>query len=186
MRALAWGVVAISAVGWVTPTAANETYRWVDGQGRVHYSDTPQGDAEPFDGDTLSVTGSGERQIPPSVPVDEGGPLVEDTDPGTPHGAPPSAQTPPAVDGGTAAALQRQSVARQLRDLQGRIRDVDSRKATLAAARRRAARENAAATGGVLPANIESDEERSLDDEREQLGAQEDELESELQKLRTR
>jgi hypothetical protein len=47
---LAWALVGWTAAGWIiaggAATAATTLYRWVDAQGVVHYSDSPQPGAE--------------------------------------------------------------------------------------------------------------------------------------------
>ena len=49
--ALACGVAAFAATAWMSASADTEVYKWVDPQGRIHYSDRPP----PSEGKLLSM-----------------------------------------------------------------------------------------------------------------------------------
>lgn len=49
--ALACGIAAFAATAWMSASADTEVYKWVDPQGRIHYSDRPP----PSEGKLLSM-----------------------------------------------------------------------------------------------------------------------------------
>lgn len=77
----------------IPPAAHAEIYKWVDAQGRIHYSDSPIGDAAPVD-----------EILPPAsiftLPPEAMPPVVKSTEPapGTTVSPSPSVATPPAEE----------------------------------------------------------------------------------------
>ena len=68
--AVACGIAAFAATAWMSASADTEVYKWVDPQGRIHYSDRPP----PSEGRLLSMESTpsarqhaaSERSAPPS------------------------------------------------------------------------------------------------------------------------
>jgi hypothetical protein len=152
------GLAALAAPGW-----CDEIYEWTDGNGGLHYSNTP----------TDSVRARRFSDIV-SAPDEAAGPEGAAAD----AGAGSEAYS-------TEASLRRNALEKDLRATEQRLRAVDARLATLGRARNQNAR-GSAATGGVgtMALDVRSEEERSLDTEREELGQHVDELHAEATKLR--
>jgi len=135
------GMLALALPAW-----SSDIYRWTDGAGNVHYSNTPN------TGHPATAVGRD------SAPVigDDGSSAGEDRDPG-------------ADTYSASASLRRNALERDLRATEKRVRELDARLAKLA--RTRGERADAArATSGVgTNLDVRSEEEKALATEREQL-----------------
>jgi len=176
------GPWTLALLALATPGWAGDIYRWTDGAGNVHFSNT---DAE---GDDAAAV----AREAPVAPPDEEAPAsldgatddtADDAGRGTAAPADPGAFS-------TDASLRRNALERDLRATQQRLHEVDARLAALARARGQHA-QGSAATGGVAtptaaPEGIDlrSEEERTLATEREQLAQHADQVRDEAAKLR--
>jgi len=140
------------------PVWADDIYRWTDAAGGVHYANAPHRQATNGD----AVAPGEEATFTP--PADAG-----------PDDAAFSADV----------SLRRNALERDLRATEKRLRELDTRIATLARARARNAA-GSAATGGVRApgADLPSEEEKTLAEEREQLAQHALEVKGEAVKLR--
>ena len=145
------------------PVWSEEIYHWTDGQGTLHFSNTPSTD----------VPWTRLSDVAPAVPTP------------APGRADPEAATAGDATFSSDVSIRRNALERDLRATQKRLRDVDARLATLGRARNQHAR-GSAATGGVgtLAIDVRSDEERALATERAQLAQHADEARNEGVKLR--
>jgi len=125
------------------PVWADDIYRWTDAAGGVHYVNAPHRQAT--DGDAVAPG----KEAAFTAPADAG---------------------PDAAAFSADVSLRRNALERDLRTTERRLRELDTRLATLARARARSAA-NTASTGGVRApgADLRSEEEKTLADEREQL-----------------
>ncbi|MFN8545736.1 MAG: DUF4124 domain-containing protein [Candidatus Binatia bacterium] len=177
------GVLGLLASGplWAAGPS-DEVYRWVDGQGRVHYSNVPAPGAEP--------TGivADDDAAPPSAAVqgeNEGNGIA-------PSPAPPSSPNQEsALDPNEAEAVasrvsvERRQLDRELKQTQRELQDIDTRLDTLARARTAHAK-GTPGTGGVgtNAAAYQSDEETQLAKRRAELLDRTDKARSQYGKLR--
>jgi uncharacterized protein DUF4124 len=159
MRVL--GVVVVLALA--AAARGDEIYRWTDDSGHVHYSNS-------------SAPDSGATRVP-SAPQ-AGRPERETTnEPG--ENAPGDPETFSA-----GVSLRRNALERDLRATERRLREIDTRLATLARARQQNAA-GSSATGGVgANLDLRSEEEKSLAAEREQLAQHAAEVKSDGARLR--
>jgi hypothetical protein len=169
------GTVAVVLVAGAA--AADEVYRMRDEQGRVHYSNSQLPGAEP-----LSVPGL--ETITPRVspsPATAGDAQAASSETHAVEASPGAGGSDEAYV--TSAAARRRGLERELRALRGRIRALDGRLDEQGRLRRRAA-EHADITGGVVPAEVRSEEEKAIAGERETLAKQEQGLRADYDKLR--
>jgi len=160
MRKVVWltvGVLALALPAW-----SSDIYRWTDGAGNVHYSNTPS-------------TGQAAKAIgpdgAPAVGDDDGGSAGEDRD-------------PDADAYSASASLRRNALERDLRATEKRVRDLDAQLTKLA--RARGERSDAAkATSGVgTNLDVRSEEEKALVTEKEQLAQHAVQVRSDAAQLR--
>ena len=158
MRVL--GVVVVLALA--TAARGDEIYRWTDDSGHVHYSNS-------------SAPDSGSTRVP-SAP--QAGRQREASDEAN-ENAPGDPETYSA-----GVSLRRNALERDLRATERRLRDIDTRLAALARARKQNAG-GSSATGGVgTNLDLRSEEEKSLATEREQLAQHVAEVKSDGARLR--
>jgi len=142
------------------PAGADDIYRWTDAAGGVHYANAPVAHHQGTERDAVAP--------------------AEETSYTAPAGGAPA-------DGNFSAdvSLRRNALERDLRATERRLRELDTRLATLARARARNAN-GSAATGGLRPpgADLPSEEEKTLTEEREQLAQHAIEVKGEAVKLR--
>lgn len=98
--ALACGVAAVLTCAWLSASADTEVYKWIDPQGRIHYTDRPP----PAEGKLLSMEAApGSHHAPGSAPTPA---------PAARSVAPSSASAPaPAPGNDTVTPKQREAVA---------------------------------------------------------------------------
>jgi len=135
------GMLALALPAW-----SSDIYRWTDGAGNVHYSNTPN-------------TGHAAKAVGP-----DSAPAVGDDD-----GGAAGARDPDADAYSASASLRRNAFERDLRATEKRVRELDAQLAKLA--RVRGDRADAArVTSGVgTNLDVRSEEEKALATEREQL-----------------
>jgi hypothetical protein len=162
MMAVGVSLTVLAGSGW-----ADEIYRWTDAAGNVHFSNTPTS------GGTPTVLND-EQPLGMAAP-EAGG-----------EGVAAAAIPAAAEDTGfsTDASLRRNAIERESRAAERRLRQIDDQLASLG--RARSARSGDPATGGVvlLGGDVRSDEERSLEREREELAKRNETLQSDYAKLR--
>jgi hypothetical protein len=146
------GLAGVVLLGVAIPAGADEIYRWKDKGGNVHFSNAPT---------VTEGSGTVSSEVMPSAP------------PGAAtQGAPGVAAVPDEEAGtfSTEASLRRSAIERDLRAAQRRLDEIDGQLATLARARTRFAG-GTEATGGVgtNADAFRSEEETTLEKEREQL-----------------
>jgi len=195
-------VVAVPAVG-----ASGDIYRWVDEDGRVHYSNVPSrmqsreepvvvplpSETPPPSEEIVPQEGEGEAPVESEAPVmmpPPDAPVSDTIAPAAPDaastGAVPSAVQPL----GTPAqnTLARISMERDYRQARRRLTEIDRELTDLAAARTRFAVEGPEAVGG-LPAvdapDVRSEEELALEKEREALIGRLDDIRGRYASLRS-
>lgn len=158
------GLVALLVGALVAPAWSGDIYSWTDASGAVHYSDNPEPGAHRAD------VADPDSTPPPAAAAAAAGSREESAS--------------DADTFSTQASLQRSALERSMRDTERRVADIDARLAGMARARgQRAA--GSASTGGVgaNPA-VESEEERSLREQRKELTDQMAALQSDYAKLR--
>jgi hypothetical protein len=165
------GVVALALLAWTVPGWADEIYRWTDGSGAVHFSNTPVGVGEP---EKVTIEGK--------ASFGQGGESNAD---GVPASEAAHERAPDADRFSTQASIRRRGLERNLKTTNQRLQEIDARLAELAEARTRHSA-GLAITGGLgtNAANYLSEEEKQLGEERKQLASQAAELRSDGQKLR--
>lgn len=184
------GLIALTSVALVAPAWSQDVYRWQDGTGQVHYSNTP-----PAEG---NVTRLGEAPLPyaatpPDAPAEAAASETAVDDAGDDDlgaGEEVAARPAPAPGGddaavSTAASLRRSELERDLRATEKRRREVDAKLKSLAAQRTRFGA-GSESLGGVRTSalDLRSEEEKALEEEREQLSRHAVEVRSEGAKLR--
>jgi len=154
-------LVTVGMLALALPAWSSEIYRWTDGAGNVHYSNTPN------TGHHATAVG------PDGAPVggDDGGSAGEDRD-------------PEADAYSASASLRRNALERELRATEKRVREVDAQLAKLA--RVRGDRADAARTTSGVGTNLDvrSEEEKALATEREQLAQHAVQVRSDAAQLR--
>jgi len=148
----------VLGVAFAVPAGADDIYRWTDAAGGVHYANAPV--AHPgTDRDTVAPGEETSYTAPAAAPADSS--FSADV------------------------SLRRNALERDLRATEKRLRELDTRLATLARARARNAN-GSAATGGLRApgADLPSEEEKTLTQEREQLAQHAIEVKGEAVKLR--
>src|SRR5258706_6536593 len=108
--ALACGIAAYAATAWLSAAADTEVYKWVDPQGRIHYSDRPP----PSEGRLLSMesTPSARAHVAAQLPPSGASSAPRANTPPPPSGA-PSPRMREAVDSDVANAHAEQCKAAQ-------------------------------------------------------------------------
>ena len=160
MMGFLMGLVALVAPAW-----SQDMYRWTDGAGTVHYSNTSSGNAHATRIPSVASPASEER--PASGDVASAG----------------SAGDAEAFSAD--ASLRRNALERDVRATERRLGELDARLAAFARARGQNAR-GSAATGGVgtNAVDVRSEEERALADERERVAQHAAEVRNEAAQLR--
>ncbi len=156
-----WLAATFALVGAAPAARAGDVYRSVDGNGHAVYSNVPMGDGERTEGTVESASAHG---------IDE-------------------AAASPAPDGDSGdfaaqAMARRRAIEQSVHEIDGRVRAVETQIEAAARVRTR----NAAgteATGGVrAAANVATDDERALTEERDRLRHQADDTRASYAKLR--
>ena len=148
----------VGLLALATPAWADEIERWTDAAGNVHYRNTPS-----------SRTGD-ESEATSAPAAHTNGAADTDSDADTYS---------------TSASLRRNALERDLRATERKIHDIDAKLASLARARGQHAK-GSAATGGVgtLAGDVRSEEEKTLETEREQLAQHATEVRNDAARLR--
>ena len=156
---MVWLTVGMLALA--LPARSSDIYRWTDGAGNVHYSNTPN------TGHAAKAVGS------------DGGPAVDDDE-----GRPGADRDPDADAYSASASLRRNALERELRATEKRVREVDAQLAKLA--RARGDRADAARTTSGVGTNLDvrSEEEKALATEKEQLAQHAVQVRSDAAQLR--
>ena len=156
---MVWLTVGMLALA--LPARSSDIYRWTDGAGNVHYSNTPS-------------TGHAAKAVGP-----DGAPAVDDDEDRT------GADRDPDADAYSASAsLRRNALERELRATEKRVHEVDAQLAKLARARGDRA-DAAKVTSGVgTNLAVRSEEEKALASEKEQLAQHAVQVRSDAAQLR--
>jgi hypothetical protein len=167
------GMVTLALLAWAVPGWSDDIYRWTDGSGAVHFSNTPVGVGG---GDPEKVTIEGHASF---------GQRTESNAEDAPASDARNERAPDADRFSTQASLRRRGLERNLRTANQRLHDIDARLAELAEARTRHSA-GLAITGGLgtNAGNYLSDEEKQLTEERKQLAAQTEDMRADGKKLR--
>jgi hypothetical protein len=89
--ALLCGLAAFAASAWLSASADTEVYKWVDPQGRIHYSDRPP----PTDGKLLSMESTPSARA--RAAAERPAPSPQPAAPAASRSTPPAAGTPSAL-----------------------------------------------------------------------------------------
>ena len=150
------GMLALALPAW-----SSDIYRWTDGAGNVHYSNTPN-------------TGHAAKAVGP-----DGAPAAGDDD-----ASPGEDRNPDADAYSASASLRRNALERDLRATEKRVHEIDAQLAKLA--RARGDRADAARTTSGVGTNLDvrSEEEKALATEKEQLAQHSVQVRSDAAQLR--
>jgi len=158
--------LTVAALALALPAWSNDIYRWTDGSGQVHYSNTPN-------------TGHGATSVGPGGTAALEGASRQDaaaTDRGK-DGTDPAAFS-------ASASLRRNAFERDLRATEKRIREIDTRLASLARARGARAEEARVTSGVGTNLDVRSEEEKALSEERDKLVQHATEVRADAGRLR--
>src|SRR5262245_11898866 len=139
MRMAGW--IALATVTLVTPAWSQEVFRWQDGAGQVHYSNTPAAapDGAPVPDDPMRFRGATPEPAAPEAeaapqPQDDAAAAAPDEDPlgavADPT-APKRVSEDEAPGVSTDSSLRRNDLERDLRATQKRIAQIDDQLHTL-------------------------------------------------------
>jgi hypothetical protein len=171
------------SLGRAGAAGATEIYRWVDREGRVHYSNVPSGggaDKVP------ELSAPHEPLVQPAEGAGEGG--VEA--PGAPAvGEAPAVAHPRPDHSSTEASLARSGLEKAYRAAKTRLAEIERNLEDLAAARTRHATNPPASVGGVRAPGAEtarSAEEEALEAERDAARRRLEEIRGQFAELRAK